>query len=322
MANADTEELRLARDEASGFRSRREAVYPGVLLAMRGSSTGLWPVDDETHDPTIERLMGVAAWGADRAFAVGMVRIEGGPAAAFAPLVAGEARRPATGVGRIDAWIARADALRKLRLGKPVAFGGIPLSTCQLTAAVGEVERLVRESAIGLLRVAPTHERDARLALSRAADSVHPADAELTTAILELTASAPSWRAAGAHAEVPGGDARGAGEQGGDTPAARLPELKAHDRQAWQLATLHGMTQDTVAAALNREHGKTYTQGQVSRMIARAKAHAEASGLAEKVPGPVDRPRTGDPGRLELGARVDKRKPRPSDIARANDDDE
>ncbi len=107
-----------------------------------------------------------------------------------------------------------------------------------------------------------------------------------------------------------------------EAPAAKLPELKAHDRQAWQLATLHGMTQDKVALALNKEHGTTYTQGQVSRMIARAKAHADANGLAEKVAGPIDRPRTVDPGRLELGARVDKRKPRPSDMARVNDDDE
>lgn len=107
-----------------------------------------------------------------------------------------------------------------------------------------------------------------------------------------------------------------------DAPAAKIPELKAHDRQAWQLATLHGMTQEKVAMALNKEHGTTYTQGQVSRMIARAKAHAEVNGLAEKVAGPIDRPRAVDPGRLELGERVDKRKPRPSDMARANDDDE
>lgn len=108
---------------------------------------------------------------------------------------------------------------------------------------------------------------------------------------------------------------------GDDAPKARLPDLKAHDRQAWQLATLHGMTQAKVAAALNKEYGTTYTQGQVSRMIARAKAHADTSGLTEKVAGAKDRPRTVDPAQLELGARVDKRKPRPSDMARANDDD-
>lgn len=107
-----------------------------------------------------------------------------------------------------------------------------------------------------------------------------------------------------------------------DRQKDELPALKPHDRQAWQLATLYGMTQDKVGAALNQEHGTMYTQGQVSRMIARVKAHADANGLAEKVAGPIDRPRTVDPGRLELGARVDKRKPRPSDMTRANDDDE
>ena len=104
-------------------------------------------------------------------------------------------------------------------------------------------------------------------------------------------------------------------------PKPKLPKLHAHDRQAWQLSILHGMTQDKVAEALNKQHGTTYTQGQVSRMIGRAKAHADASGLAEKVARPIDRPRAVDPGRLELGARVDKRKPRPSDMTRANDDD-
>lgn len=112
------------------------------------------------------------------------------------------------------------------------------------------------------------------------------------------------------------------GESNDDTPKKVLGRLKAHDRQAWQLATLHRMTQDKVALALNKEHGTTYTQGQVSRMIARAKAHADANGLTEKVAGSIVRPRTVDPGRLELGARVDKRKPRPSDMTRVNDDDQ
>lgn len=102
----------------------------------------------------------------------------------------------------------------------------------------------------------------------------------------------------------------------------KLQKLQVHDRQAWQLATLQGMTQAKVAAALNREHGTSYTQGQVSRMIDRVKAHADANGLSEKIEGPIKRPRTVDPGKLELGARVDKRKPRPSDMSRSNDDDE
>lgn len=104
--------------------------------------------------------------------------------------------------------------------------------------------------------------------------------------------------------------------------ATPLPELKAHDRQAWQLATLHGMTQAKVAEELNKQYGTTYSQGQVSRMIARATTHAQANGLAEIVPKPIDPPRTIDPNRLELGQRVDRRRPRPSDMARENDDNE
>lgn len=94
----------------------------------------------------------------------------------------------------------------------------------------------------------------------------------------------------------------------------KLPTLRIHDRQAWQLSLVSGMTQDKVAAALNKQHGTTYKQGQVSRMISRAKAHAEASGLADKLPKPIARPRTIDPHKLELGARVDKRRARPSDM--------
>ncbi|MCE9618482.1 MAG: hypothetical protein K8R92_01055 [Planctomycetes bacterium] len=104
----------------------------------------------------------------------------------------------------------------------------------------------------------------------------------------------------------------------------QLPELGPHDRQAWQLSMMQGMTQGKIAEALNKEHRKTYNQGQVSRMIARAKVHAEANGvdkLAEQVAGKIKRPMTVDPGRLNLGPRVDKRNPRPSDRARENDDD-
>lgn len=151
---------------------------------------------------------------------------------------------------------------------------------------------------------------NAGAALVSAVDFLKPREPGFTEAIAEFQASV-----AGAIESLRARDDDGAQEE-------KLPKLKAHDRQAWQLATLHGMTQAKVAVKLNEEHGTSYTQGQVSRMIARAKAHADANGLSEKVPGPIDRPRTIDPARLELGARVDKRKPRPSDMARVNDDDE
>jgi hypothetical protein len=81
------------------------------------------------------------------------------------------------------------------------------------------------------------------------------------------------------------------------------------------------MTQEKIATALNREHGTTYTQGQVSRMISRVKAHVEASGLANLLAEPIDQPRTVDPARLDLGPRTDKRKPRPNEMERAESDD-
>lgn len=194
-------------------------------------------------------------------------------------------------------------------------------------------DRARGESALWVLRCDPINFPDLRMQLIREAEAVIAAASKPNAPTIDPAILARLEAAAAAIPAVLEGNRAGFERVAGvieslgardddEAPAAKLPELKAHDRQAWQLATLHGMTQDKVAAALNTEHGTTYTQGQVSRMIARAKAHADANGLAEKVAGPIDRPRTVDPGRLELGARVDKRKPRPSDMARANDDDE
>ena len=47
--------------------------------------------------------------------------------------------------------------------------------------------------------------------------------------------------------------------------ASKLPELKPHDRQAWQLSNMHGKTQSDVAAALNNQYGTIYTQGHIYR---------------------------------------------------------
>lgn len=116
-------------------------------------------------------------------------------------------------------------------------------------------------------------------------------------------------------------DAAGARDDDAGSNRKPLPKLKPHDRQAYQLSIMHGMTQTNVAAMLNREHGTKYSQGCVSKMIARAKRHADASGLSEHLPKPASRPRTVDPDRLELGPRADRRKPRPSDTARAHHQD-
>lgn len=121
----------------------------------------------------------------------------------------------------------------------------------------------------------------------------------------------------GSDGAVPTGGGSGSNEEAeaSQTPKRKLSALGPHDRQAWQLYTLHGMTQQKVADALNNEHRTDYTQGHVSRMIARVMAHAEANGLAEKLPKRATRAQTIDPARLELGRRTDPRKPRPSDLS-------
>ena len=91
------------------------------------------------------------------------------------------------------------------------------------------------------------------------------------------------------------------------TRQVKLPNLGPHDREAYQLWTLHGWTQQRIADELNREHGTTYAQGQVSRMISRAKKHAEASGLSDHIPAPAKSARAIDPTILEMGARRDGR---------------
>ncbi|MEW6249646.1 MAG: hypothetical protein AB1716_03290 [Planctomycetota bacterium] len=84
----------------------------------------------------------------------------------------------------------------------------------------------------------------------------------------------------------------------------KLPPLGEDDRQAWKLYQLDGWTQQRIADKLNEAHKKRYTQGSVSRMIARAKRHAEASGLTDHLP-KTPQVTTVDPRRLELGPRTD-----------------
>lgn len=87
----------------------------------------------------------------------------------------------------------------------------------------------------------------------------------------------------------------------------KLPSLGPHDRQAYQLSLLSGLTQQRIAEELNKQHGTTYGQGSVSRMIARAKRHAEASGLDDLIPEPPKAAQSIDPNRLEIGRRTDHR---------------
>lgn len=94
-----------------------------------------------------------------------------------------------------------------------------------------------------------------------------------------------------------------------------LPKLGRHDQQAWQLSQLKGWPQERIAKALNTKHGTQYGQGQVSRMIAKAKRHAEASGLSDLVPPPAQTEKAIDPHKIEIGRRTDGRTRRQRDQA-------
>jgi hypothetical protein len=113
-----------------------------------------------------------------------------------------------------------------------------------------------------------------------------------------------------------------------DMPAAKkLPNLGPRDTEAWQASLVAGMTQAKIAIELNRKYrGENWTQPRVSEAIKRAKAHAEASGLADKISVARSRApaRTFDPAAAEQGRRTDGKAHylRERERQKAVDDDE
>lgn len=259
---------------ARSFRARGEAVYPGRLLVLRADSFAVHPVDDNAFDPATEKMMGIAIWGACDEWTMGMVQVEDGLAGRSVPLIAGELDRPRTGVSKVDAWIARADALRALRRGTVEAFGEIPLTKSQLIASAEEVEMIVRESAIELLNTVPRDQRPALLALAFVADTQHPQDGHLTAAIIELTASAPAWK-------VPAIDDNGRTKSTAPTMRDLASEAGISDDTFRRIRDAAGITvQLKGAAARNRR----YDPGEVDRLIAAALAgnFIERTAIAQK----------------------------------------
>lgn len=184
-----------ARLAAMGFRARHEAVYPGKLLVLRGGSSAANPVDDEAFDPSKEAIFGIAIWGAEAEFKPGMAKVENRPNGKCAPFLATDDHRPSTGIGLVDGWICRANVLRGLRQGTSHNYGGIPLTSHQLTASTAAIEAVVRETAMRMIRSAPKDDRSGLRALARVADTEHPSDAELSAAIEEVIVNASSWDA-------------------------------------------------------------------------------------------------------------------------------
>lgn len=194
LEGLDTDALRLAHVDARSMRHNGERVYPGGVLALRDGSFSHHSIDENSFDPSIEKIVGIAIWRASPTFTPGMVRVGDGPDPSYVPLVSGEVDRPTTGVGRVDVWIARADALRKLRSGRVQTFGRLALTPSQTHAALAAIETLVRESALTMVNIAPPDQRSALLALARVADSESPKEEDLTVAIVELIASAKAWK--------------------------------------------------------------------------------------------------------------------------------
>jgi len=83
--------------------------------------------------------------------------------------------------------------------------------------------------------------------------------------------------------------------------------LQKHDMEAYRLREFFGLKQSAVADKLNAEHHTTYSQGQVSRMISRARVHVRAMGL-QPAPRHVTAAKSVDPARLDMGPRTDKRR--------------
>ena len=76
------------------------------------------------------------------------------------------------------------------------------------------------------------------------------------------------------------------------------------------MSLIYGVSQEKIAEELNRKHGETYSQGQVSRMIKRVKQHADATGLSEKLSASSGPIQSLDPDVIEMGERKSQLTPR------------
>ena len=87
----------------------------------------------------------------------------------------------------------------------------------------------------------------------------------------------------------------------------QLSSLQKHDMEAYKLFEYAGVKQSQIAVQLNAEHHTTYSQGQVSKMIHRARAHVRAMGFQPALQRTAPALSV-DPARLNMGARTDGRR--------------
>jgi len=94
------------------------------------------------------------------------------------------------------------------------------------------------------------------------------------------------------------------GETTAIPPHGHLSDSQKRDLEAYKLCEHDGVKQSQVAVQLNAKYHAMYSQGQVSKMIRRARAHLRAMGLqpTSKRAKPVQ---FVDPAALEMGSRTD-----------------
>jgi hypothetical protein len=184
-----------AEREARSFRAMGKQVYPGVLLVTRNGFSA-FAVEDDCYDSSRDSILAIAVWGAtDPSENSPSVSVMEGGVSKMAVVAFPNQDRRTTGVDLVDAWIARADTLRRLRSTGAFAPGRENLDPARWRAGIIEVESVTKATALALIHQAPDAKHPALRALARVANTDHPSSDDLTYAMEELIAASPSWKA-------------------------------------------------------------------------------------------------------------------------------
>ncbi len=208
------------RARAAMFRASGAEVYPGVLLVIRSGSFALLPVEDADYSPGRDSIIGVAMWGLE---ANTSVIGEDGVAEGAVRMIAVDRERPRTGVSLADAWIARADVVRRVLSGSTLGESG--MDTAMESAAMRQVVSVMKSQALAVIASLPAVATAARLALARVADGDTPTVDDLNDAIQAILASAVAVRPESTTLPTPGAtedDASGTSESSSGAPKERV----------------------------------------------------------------------------------------------------
>lgn len=150
----------------------------------------------------------------------------------------------------------------------------------------------------------------------QAKGSPHPAEAETVKRLLYLLAKVQHCDSVGplprALVEALSGcsdtlgDFLASHEVGSHRGEKKLPALRPHDMDMWRASQVAGKSQTEIAAMFSVKLGIKVKQPRVSEAIARAQAHAEASGAATLVDSVLKKPGrcvSLDPRSLDIGLR-------------------